>query len=316
MRNAFAAELTRLAAADPRIVLLSGDIGNRLFDRFKEQAPGRFFNCGVAESHMIGLAAGMAACGMRPFCYTIASFATYRVIEQIRLDLAYHGMPVVVIGTGGGFSYASLGTSHHTPEELGMLRLIPGLQVVAPADVHELRAALAHAMACGDSPTYIRIGKKGEPEIHAGTPAIAPGQGIVLRPPGEVNLLATGTILAEAIAAADRLAEAGIRCGVASLPSLKPFDTALLEESFAHARLVVTVEEHSAMGGLGTAVAEWLAGRRHRPQAALLRLGSPDTFAPGLANQASARRWAGISAECIARAVCDHPASSSSHGLR
>lgn len=300
MRNAFAEELTRFAVEDRRVALLSGDIGNRLFDRFKEQAPGRFINCGVAESHMIGMAAGMASCGMRPFCYTIASFASYRVIEQIRLDLAYHRMPVVVVGTGGGFSYASLGTSHHTPEELGMLRLIPGLRVVAPADVHELRAALAHAMRQESAPTYIRLGKKGEPAVHRETPGVGPGRGVMLRPPGRVTLLALGTILPEAIAAADRLAEAGHACGLASMLSLKPIDTAILAAAFATSEWVVTVEEHGASGGLGTAVAEWLAEQvPGGGLARLLRLGSPDAHPPMFAGQASARRWAGISAGAI-----------------
>lgn len=300
MRNAFAEELTRLAAEDPRVALLSGDIGNRLFDRFKEQSPGRFINCGVAESHMIGLAAGMASCGMRPFCYTIASFATYRVIEQIRLDLAYHRKPVVVVGTGGGFSYASLGTSHHTPEELGMLRLIPGLRVVAPADVHELRVALAHAMAEPSAPTYIRIGKKGEPAVHAATPEVGPGRGVVLRPPGRVTLLSLGTILPEAMAAAEQLEQAGIPCGVASMISLKPVDTTILAEAFTTSQWVVTVEEHAADGGLGTAVAEWLAEQAPGGgMARLMRLGSPDACPPTFENQTSARRWAGITAGAI-----------------
>ena len=160
MRNAFADEITKIAQQREDIVLLSGDIGNRLFDKFKEVAPGRFFNCGVAEANMIGVAAGMAASGLKPVCYTIASFITYRVIEQIRLDLGYHHQNVVIVGTGAGLSYASLGSTHHSVEDMGMLRLIPGLAVLAPGDEKELRPAF-HAALEYPGPVYIRIGKKG-----------------------------------------------------------------------------------------------------------------------------------------------------------
>ena len=127
MRNAFAKQITRLAQQDERVVLLSGDIGNRLFDDFKAKCPGRFFNCGVAEANMIGMAAGMAMSGLRPFCYTITPFITYRCMEQIRVDVCYHDVPVVIVGTGAGLAYASLGATHHSCEEMGMLRLLPGL---------------------------------------------------------------------------------------------------------------------------------------------------------------------------------------------
>src|SRR3954466_2919798 len=169
MRNEFAAEITRLAAEDERVVLLSGDIGNRLFDDFKAKCPGRFLNCGVAEANMMGVAAGMAMSGLRPVCYTITPFLTYRCMEQIRIDVCYHHVPVVIVGTGAGLSYASLGATHHSCEEMGMLRLIPGLAVVAPADQVEVRAALKAALEY-PGPVYMRIGKKGEPVVHQAIP--------------------------------------------------------------------------------------------------------------------------------------------------
>src|SRR5438552_5228383 len=159
MRNAFADEVTKLAQGDSRLVLLSGDIGNRLFDKFKAHCPSRFYNCGVAEANMVGVAAGMAMSGLRPVCYTITPFITYRCMEQIRIDVCYHHVPVVIVGTGSGLSYASLGSTHHSCEEMGMLRLLPGLSVVAPADEVEVRGALEAALASKD-PCYIRIGKK------------------------------------------------------------------------------------------------------------------------------------------------------------
>ncbi|NDB36303.1 MAG: transketolase, partial [Flavobacteriia bacterium] len=146
MRNHFTKIITERARGDERIVLLSGDIGNRLFDEFKEVCPSRFYNCGVAEANMVGMAAGFAMQGFRPVCYTIAPFLTYRAMEQIRVDLGYHHLPVVLVGTGGGLAYASLGGTHHSCEELGMLRLIPGMTVAAPADAMELESVLDDAL--------------------------------------------------------------------------------------------------------------------------------------------------------------------------
>src|ERR1051325_6833225 len=145
MRNAFSKGITALAATDPRVVLLSGDIGNRLFDDFKAACPGRFYNCGVAEANMIGVAAGLAMSGFRPVCYTITPFITYRCLEQIRIDVCYHEAPVTIVGTGSGLSYASLGATHHSCEEMGMLRLLPGMIVLAPADEIEVRGAVGAA---------------------------------------------------------------------------------------------------------------------------------------------------------------------------
>jgi transketolase len=165
MRNAFAAEITELAIHDPRIVLLSGDIGNRLFDRLKEQCPGRFFNCGVAEANMIGVAAGMGLCGLRPVAYTIAPFLTARCLEQIRLDRCYQRVPVVLVATGAGLSYASLNATHHSCEDIAWLRVLPNMTVLCPGDPVEVRLALRAAMQ-HDGPVYVRIGKKGEPVVH------------------------------------------------------------------------------------------------------------------------------------------------------
>ena len=142
MRNAFADELMALAARDERIVLLSGDIGNRIFDPFKQAFPDRFYNCGVAEASMMSLAAGLALTGLRPVVYTITTFATYRCFEQIRVGVAYHDAPVIIVGTGSGLSYASLGPTHHSLEDMAILRAVPGMTVLAPCDSNELRAGL------------------------------------------------------------------------------------------------------------------------------------------------------------------------------
>lgn len=302
MRNAFAEEITQLARERQDVVLLSGDIGNRLFETFKEVAPGRFFNCGVAEANMVGVAAGMAASGLRPVCYTIASFLTYRVMEQIRLDLGYHHQKVILVGTGAGLSYASLGSTHHSVEDMGMLRLIPGLAVLAPGDAEELRAALRAAMDWS-GPVYLRIGKKGEPAVHLSRPKVKIGKALRLREGKEVWILSLGNMLPVAMEAAEQLNQQGIRCGVASMGSLKPLDTDLLTELFGSAKGVATVEEHSVLGGLGTAVSEWFAANAPASKAKLVTFGTPDEFLHATTHQPSARGWAGLTTDNIVKRI-------------
>jgi len=302
MRNAFADEITKLAQQREDVVLLSGDIGNRLFDKFKEVAPGRFFNCGVAEANMVGVAAGMAASGLRPVCYTIASFLTYRVIEQIRLDLGYHHQKVILVGTGSGLSYASLGSTHHSVEDMGMLRLIPELAVLAPGDEKELRPALRAALDY-PGPVYIRIGKKGEPVVHETEPRVEIGKALRLREGKDAWILALGNMLPLAMEAAAILKDKGISCGVASMGSLKPLDIKLLAEVFGSARVVATLEEHSVFGGLGTAVSEWFAANAAATKAKFISFGTPDEFLHETTHQPSARAWAGLTAEGIAHRI-------------
>jgi len=298
VRNYFAKRITEWAQKDERIVLLSGDIGNRLFDKFKESCPGRFYNCGVAEANMVGVAAGMAMQGLRPVCYTIAPFLTYRAMEQIRVDLGYHHLPVILVGTGGGLSYASLGGTHHSCEELGMLRLIPGMNVAAPGDARELEMILSHSLE-SSSPTYIRIGKKGEPQLHPSPLQANPGQPLRLRSGKDVALVACGTILPEVVAAAEQLEKKGISAAVFSQPYLKPFADQEWNKIFQEHRLVVSVEEHSRLGGLGAALAEWKADKP--TTSPLVRLGSGDEFLHRTTDQEGARKYFQLDAEGVIR---------------
>ncbi len=302
MRNAFADELTKLAAADPRVVLLSGDIGNRLFDKLKAAAPDRFFNCGVAEQNMTGVAAGLAMNGFRPVTYTITPFVTTRCLEQIRTDAAYHDVPVTVVSVGAGLAYAGLGPSHHACEDIAFLRAIPNMVVVCPGDAFEVRAALRAVMA-QDKPAYIRMGKKGEPEVHADVPAgFALGKALPVARGEDVCILATGNILPEAVHAGDELSGDGLSTEVVSLHTVKPLDGDYLADAFARFRLVVTVEEHSLIGGAGAAVAEWAVD--HRADARkLARIGTPDAFFKKSGEQRYAREQMGLTAPQIAARV-------------
>ncbi len=304
MRNAFAKKITELAGKDDRLVLLSGDIGNRLFDDFKARFPTRFYNCGVAEANMMGLAAGLAMSGLRPVCYTITPFLTYRCMEQIRVDVCYHHVPVIIVGTGSGLSYASLGATHHSCEEMGMLRLLPGLSVVAPADEMEVRGALEAALK-SKNPSYIRIGKKGEPVVHKTQPEFNIGKGIVIREGTEVCLLSAGTVLPVALGAAELLAQKGHSTQVVSFHTVKPLDLELLAAAFSSFRVVGTVEEHSVLGGLGGSVAEWLSDQP-AGQARLVRFGTRDEFLHLTCEQDEAREHFGLTAPAIAAEVVRH----------
>jgi transketolase len=303
VRNAVASELTALAEADPRVVLLSGDIGNRLFDGFKAKHANRFFNCGVAEANMVGLAAGLALSGLRPVAYTIAPFVTARCFEQIKVDVCYHRAPVVLVGVGGGLAYASLGATHHSFEDIGLMRLLPGMTILCPGDPVEARLALRAALR-SDGPVYLRIGKKGEPVVHAQPPDYRIGKGIVVRPGGEACILSTGNLLPVAVAAAEELASRGISCQVVSLHTVKPLDEPLLRDAFVRFAVVATLEEHSRLGGLGGGVAEWLADQAAK-SARLLRLGIGDAFLHAACDQETARAEFGLTPTAIAARISD-----------
>jgi len=301
MRNAFAQELEAIAEQDERVVLLTGDIGNRLFNRYRARFGERFYNCGVAEANMMSVAAGMALCGLRPVVYTIVPFVTTRCLEQIRVDVCYHRAPVTIVGVGGGLSYASLGATHHSCEDIGLLRILPELTVVCPGDAHEVRASLRAALA-QPRPVYLRLGKKGEPLVHPEQPQLQLGRGLVMREGRSLWLLSTGNMLATAMEVAQELSTAGIDAGVVSLHTVKPLDELLVARFFRESRLVVTLEEHSVIGGLGGAVAEWLA-EQNRPRANLLRLGTRDEFLHPVGSQSFARQQHGLDGPSITRRV-------------
>ncbi len=300
MRNAFADTLTQLAQEDPRVVLLSGDIGNKLFDNFKKVDAARFYNCGVAEANMMGVAAGMALNGLRPVIYTITPFTTTRCFEQIRVDVCYHQAPVIIVGTGSGLSYAELGPTHHSLEDMAILRTLPGMCVLAPCDAVELDLMLRAALQ-QERPVYIRIGKKGEPKIHQERPQLCIGESLVVREGVDVALLSAGIIMPEVLKAADILKDHGISAEVVSFHSIKPLDTVYLQKANSRFKLLVTIEEHNCIGGLGGAVAEWRS--RDEAQIPHLSLGTPDEFMHEIGSQKYAQVKYGLEAEQIAARV-------------
>jgi len=302
MRAAFANEIESLSKVDERIVLLSGDIGNRMFDNFKEKFPDRFYNCGVAEANMTGIAAGMALCGLRPVTYTITAFNTLRCLEQIRIDVCYQNLPVIIVGVGGGLSYASLNATHHALEDIACLRVLPNMTVICPGDAWEVRAALRAAFEI-EGPVYIRIAKKNEPLIHKNIPDFTIGKGLVVKGGTDICFLNAGSLLPFALEAAKTLEKIkDISVNVVSMHTVKPLDEELLQDVFAKFSHVFTLEEHSMLGGFGGSIAEWLSDQKN-PKAKLSRIGTGDFFMYEAGEKEHAQEFFGITTEQIVEKV-------------
>ncbi|GJL53184.1 MAG: 1-deoxy-D-xylulose-5-phosphate synthase [Nitrospirales bacterium] len=301
MRNAFAETVTQLAEDDTRLVLLTGDIGNHLFDTFQDRYPNRFVNCGVAEANMIGVAGGLALAGMKPLTYTIASFSTTRCLEQIRVDLCYHRASVVIVGVGAGLAYAANGATHHACEDIALLKALPEMTVVCPGDpweVQELvRAAVAH-----DGPVYIRLGKKGEPVVHTDQPKMTIGKSLIVKPGRDVCLISTGNVLPVAMEAAALLQRRNVSTQVVSMHTVKPLEQEFLRETFSKFPTVVTVEEHSCKGGLGGSIAEWQV-ERQLLGTQLICIGTDDVFLHEAGGHEFARDYFGLTPHKIMNVV-------------
>lgn len=296
MRDAFFAALADAAREDDRIWALTGDLGIGLFDEFQRVAPGRYLNVGIAEQAMVGVAAGLAYAGRRPVAYSIAPFLTARAHEQVRVDLAMTGANVVLAGVGGGVAYGYLGPTHHGSEDLALMRALPGMTVLAPADPGEAyaatRAALAH-----NGPVYLRLGKNGEPWLLDDAGGFTLGRARLIADGGDIVLASTGAVLEEVLAAAERLRSAGISPTVLHYGTLKPFDADALLQAAERAGAVVTIEEHNVIGALGSAAAEAIA--EAGVGARLRRIGLSDTFAHEVGSQAHLRAVHGITADQI-----------------
>jgi transketolase len=300
VRDAYFDALAELAADDPRVWALTGDLGIGLFDPVEAAAPGRVLNVGIAEQALVGVAAGLAYAGKLPFAYSIAPFVTSRPHDQIRVDVAMAHANVKLVGVGGGVSYGYLGPTHHAIEDVALMRALPGMTVLAPGDPDEVRRA-TRAAAELDGPVYLRLGKNGEPGL---LPADAPfvvGRALPVRDGADVTLATTGTMLAETLDAADRLAAAGVHAAVLHFATVKPFDGDALAESAARTGSVLTIEEHSIIGGLGSAAAEAMAERG--VPARLKRVGMRDEFAHAVGSREHLLREYGLTGNDIARSA-------------
>jgi transketolase len=302
VRTSFIDTLTELAGTDPRIWLMVGDLGFSVIERFADRYPDQFVNAGVAEQNMLGIATGMALNGKIVFTYSISTFTTLRCLEQIRNDVCYHRANVKIVGVGGGLAYGVLGPSHHATEDLAIMRSMPNMRVVAPGDPVEAAWATA-ALARSPGPAYLRLGKAGDPHVHEETTStLELGRATYVKQGRDAVLIATGSMLPAAVAAATRLVEEDVQVGVISMHCIKPLDVSAVTEAARSTRLIVTVEEHSLVGGLGSAVAE-VVSTLIGPRATLRCMGLPNDFMYRVGSQDYLRRQHGLTVEDIAAGV-------------
>jgi transketolase len=298
MRDAFIRAVTELAAEDPSVMLITGDLGFKVLDDFAERFPSSFLNAGVAEQNMTAVACGMAMAGARAYTYSIGNFPTLRCLEQLRNDVCYHHADVTVAAVGGGLSYGPLGMSHFATEDLAILRALPGITVVSPSDPWQAHA-LTHQMHAAGGPHYLRIDKSS-----AGLPEgpVALGRARQARAGSDAVIFATGGILGEAMAAAEMLAHTGVEVRVVDLHTLKPLDAEAICEAAEACGVVLTLEEHTIIGGLGGAVAEACLSGGARVER-FVRLGLDDRHPTVVGDQAYLRAHLGIDRHGVVRAL-------------
>lgn len=297
-REAYRDSLLSLLEPHPELMCLDSDTG--LFGADHQAAAGeQYLNLGIAEQSLMGVAAGMAACGRVPFVNTMAAFAASRALETIKIDIAYNRLPVRIMATHGGLASGHLGPTHQALEDLAIVRTLPGMTVVVPADGAATEAFVEQSLDL-DGPLYVRLGRKATPSLPAAPPPVI-GQAQILRQGGDVVLVSCGPypVLA-CLAAADVLAAQGVEAAVLNMHTLRPFDTETLAAAAGSAALVVTLEEHWRAGGLGGAVAEALA---ETAPVRVVRLGVPDQFVDEVGNQEHLVVHYGLTAERVVRAV-------------
>jgi len=300
MRDAFVGRLAHIAANDPRLMLITGDLGFGVLNEFAARFPTQYLNAGVAEQNMTGLATGLALDGRTVFTYSIANFPTLRCLEQIRNDAAYHEADVKIVAVGGGFSYGPLGMSHHAIEDIAIMRSLPISVVVPGCDWEAAEATSAIANAKGTF--YLRLDKSNVGDTsHVGEHFVL-GKSRVVRPGKDITLIASGGVLGEVISASNRLAVGGVDCRLISMHTIKPIDVAALKLAASETGGIVTVEEHTIYGGLGSAVAEALADNSIIPKN-FLRLGIEATKACDVGSQDYLRQQHGLDANAIVRRV-------------
>ena len=301
MRDTFVKTLVQCAKEDKNIELITGDLGFGVLKLFWEQCPDQFTNAGIAEQMMTGVAAGMALIGKNVFTYSIGNFPTLRCIEQIRNDCAYHNANVKIVCIGGGFVYGSLGMSHQATEDLAVLRAMPNVIVLAPADLVEAEEC-TKALANYQGTAYLRLGRGGEKRIHEKIENFQIGKAIKVCDGEDVAIFSTGAIFEEVTACKEILNTIGIKPTIYTFPTVKPIDTITIKAIASKVNLIVTCEEHNIIGGFGSAVAEVMAEMKEK-KATLLRVGLNDEYSVRVGNQKYLRAQYGIDAKNIAEKI-------------
>lgn len=291
MRETFIKELIKLAEKDKSIYLLTGDLGFSVLEKFIEKFPNRFFNCGVAEQNMMGVAAGLALSGKKSYVYSIIPFVTLRCLEQIRNDVCYQNLDVKIIGVGSGLAYGSLGATHHAIEDLAILRVLPNMTILCPADPVETRELILKSYQT-KNPTYLRLNKSGEKILYQKKPEIEIGKPSVLKEGKDGVIIATGILVNLSLEIVEKLKERGYNFKLISLHTLKPIDKKALFEELIGKRLILTLEEHNIIGGLGSALAEILAESDFKGK--FKRIAIPDQYSPVTGETGYLREYFGL----------------------
>jgi len=291
-----------LAKADPRVFYIGSDLGIGTLDDFKAEIPDRFFMEGISEANIIGMAAGLAMEGKIPYVNTIATFITRRCYEQVALDLCLHNVPVRLIGNGGGLVYAPLGPTHEAIEDMAIFRAIPNMTIVAPADADEMRRLMPQTLDY-PGPIYIRLGKGYDPIVTNDEVPFVIGKVLPMREGADALILTTGITLKVGLDAAQKLSESGIEASVIHVPTVKPLDTEHILSACSQVPVVVTVEEHTVIGGLGSAVAELVAEANFEPSKRFKRIGLPDAFPDKYGSQDSLMAHYSVTSEALSETV-------------
>lgn len=301
MRDHFVKRLTKLAAVDERIMLLTADLGFGVLTDFAAKFPRQFLNVGVAEQNMTGVATGLALEGLIVFTYSIGNFPTLRCLEQIRNDAAYHEANVKIVSVGSGFSYGSLGMSHHATEDLAILRAIPGITIFSPCDLWEAMEA-TEAAARTPGVCYLRIDKSAAGANEAPGEQFVAGRPRLRRTGSDVTIIATGGIVEEALKAAEQLAHEKIEARVLGVHTLRPLDAGPILAAGRETGGIITLEEHTIDGGLGGLVAETLLENGVAPKK-FRRMGLRNGFSSIVGSQGYLRKRYGLDADSVRAAV-------------
>lgn len=257
MRDAFASELFKIAKSNKDVIFMTADLGFGVFNEFAKKMPNQYINVGVAEQNMIGIATGLGLEGKRIFVYSIGNFVSFRCLEQIRNDAAYHEIDLTIVCSGGGFNYGPLGMSHHTTEDIAIMRAIPNITVIVPSTAWEAKNA-TKKLSKHKGVSYLRIEKGGDNDPPFKNSKFELGKHVVHRHGKDVCIITAGSIINECIEAADKLEKSNISCKIISMHTIKPIDEKIILKTAKNYKNIVTVEEHNCMGGLGGAVAEVL----------------------------------------------------------
>ncbi len=302
MRNAYISAIYDLAGRDERILALVADNGAIVYDKYRRDFGDRFINFGISEANMISVAAGLASAGKVPFAYTIAGFITMRAFEQVRNDVCLQKMNVKLVGIGAGFVYSDLGPTHHTVEDIALMRTLPGMTIFSPADPLEARKA-TFAAAEIDGPVYLRLATSRTPRIYDTDYDFQIGRGVTVTQGSDITIVSTGNILHEVRKAVDQLQKSGISARLINIHTIKPFDQEIILKAARQTPAILTVEEHTIFGGLGSIVAEVLM--ENNLSCRFKRMGLNDTFASGYGSYDEMKEINGLSQKHIAQAAAN-----------